>query len=377
MGMNPNISSDPRVVRHRFATVDGLQIFYREAGPRDAPTLLLLHGFRSASHQFRRLMDRLADSVHLIAPDYPGFGFSELPSEGAAHSRLATFEGLADVMENFVVTLGLARFFTYVFDYGAPIGFRIAVRRPDWIAGIITQNGNVYESGLGLGAERLRPGRAFDPEAVLKSFSSENARNRYLTGSEDRERIARRHGYSINTFSICRVAQSFKWHCLRTIRITSSSIPRGKAGCASGSRRFSLRGEVAIRFSSRRAHTRLQPTYPAPRFICSIAVTSRSTSGSRSMQCLSKTSSPVAMTATNGERNLQTKFPLTRRAWAFRIRSFEERPTSSSTQRRQTVLPSELTIICALRYARRLALLAVFHIVVGLGIVRTARRSKY
>lgn len=184
------LATEPSVVRHRFITINGVDIFYREAGPRDAPTLVLLHGFPSASHQFRRLIDRLADSVHLIAPDYPGFGFSELPTNDETRSRLATFDGLADVMEGFVEALDLKRFFVYMFDYGAPVGFRIAVRRPDWIAGIISQNGNIYESGLGPGAGRLRPGRAFDPEAVQRSFSLDITRSKYLNGAEDAERVA-------------------------------------------------------------------------------------------------------------------------------------------------------------------------------------------
>lgn len=187
---SPNSSDDPRVVRHRFVNVDGLRIFYRESGPREAPVVLLLHGFPSASHQFRRLIDKLSGDLRLIAPDYPGFGFSELPNDGSECTEVATFEGIERLIERFIETVGLKRFVVYLFDYGAPIGFRIAVRRPEWIAGIISQNGNAYECGLGPGADRLRPGRRFDSEAVRQSFNVDSTRGKYIVGADDIERIA-------------------------------------------------------------------------------------------------------------------------------------------------------------------------------------------
>lgn len=137
-------------VRHHTATIDGLDIFYREAGPADAPTLLLLHGFPAASHQYTTLIDRLADRFHLLAPDYPGFGYSSAPaSSHAGGSFVYTFDHLADITEHWLTQLGATRFFMYVFDFGAPIGYRIASRHPDWIQGVIAQNGNAYEAGLG------------------------------------------------------------------------------------------------------------------------------------------------------------------------------------------------------------------------------------
>lgn len=136
--------------RHRTATVDGLEIFYREAGPADAPTLLLLHGFPAASHQYSALIQRLADEFHLLAPDYPGFGYSSAPASSNAGGDFAyTFDHLAEVTEHFLVALGVRHFFLYVFDFGAPVGYRIATRHPDWIRGVIAQNGNAYEAGLG------------------------------------------------------------------------------------------------------------------------------------------------------------------------------------------------------------------------------------
>ncbi|MDJ0340872.1 alpha/beta hydrolase [Streptomyces sp. H10-C2] len=132
----------PRVA-HRSIEVDGVRVFYREAGAPDAPTLLLLHGFPSASHQYRRLIYALGGQYHLIAPDYPGFGHSDAPA-----SLTYTFDLLADFIEGFCEALGLHRFTLYAFDFGAPVGFRLATRHPEWIAGLVVQNGNAYEDGL-------------------------------------------------------------------------------------------------------------------------------------------------------------------------------------------------------------------------------------
>jgi pimeloyl-ACP methyl ester carboxylesterase len=123
----------PRVV-HRFVAVDGVRVFYREAGPPDAPTMLLLHGFPPASHQFRRLIDALGGRYRLIAPDYPGFGHSDAPAAASVGGPFAyTFDQLADVIEGFCARLGLDRLVMYVFDFGAPVGFRAARRsRSTW-----------------------------------------------------------------------------------------------------------------------------------------------------------------------------------------------------------------------------------------------------
>lgn len=137
-------------VRHRTATVDGLEIFYREAGPIHAPLLVLLHGFPAASHQYTTLINRLSDQFHLLAPDYPGFGYSSAPASSHAGGKFAyTFDHLADITEHWLTQIGAKQFFMYVFDFGAPIGYRIASRHPDWVAGVIAQNGNAYEAGLG------------------------------------------------------------------------------------------------------------------------------------------------------------------------------------------------------------------------------------
>ena len=129
---------------HR-ATVDDQQVFYREAGAKDAPVLLLLHGFPSSSHMFRNLIPALADTYRVIAPDLPGFGFSEAPDRAVFDY---TFENLTDVIDRFTETLGLDRFAVYVFDYGAPVGLRLALRHPERVSAIISQNGNAYAEGL-------------------------------------------------------------------------------------------------------------------------------------------------------------------------------------------------------------------------------------
>jgi pimeloyl-ACP methyl ester carboxylesterase len=135
-------------IRFRKVAVGDIDIFYREAGPQGAPKLLLLHGFPSSSHMFRDLIPRLADRFHIIAPDLPGFGQSDMPSRDAF---TYSFDAIADVIDRFTEVVGFDRFALYVFDYGAPTGFRIAARHPERITAIISQNGNAYEEGLSEG----------------------------------------------------------------------------------------------------------------------------------------------------------------------------------------------------------------------------------
>jgi pimeloyl-ACP methyl ester carboxylesterase len=139
-------------IHYRKAAVDGRNIFYRQAGPKDAPKLLLLHGFPTSSHMFRDLIPLLADQFQIVAPDLPGFGLTDLPGRGL------TFEHIAQAIDSFTEVIGFDRFAVYVFDYGAPTGFRLAVRHPERITAIITQNGNAYVDGL---SDAWNPIRAY------------------------------------------------------------------------------------------------------------------------------------------------------------------------------------------------------------------------
>ena len=134
-----------RTVKYRTTKIDNLDIFYREAGPKDAPTVLLLHGFPTSSHMFRDLIPRLADKYHVVAPDYPGFGFSSAPSVDEFDY---TFDNLANVVEKFIQKVGLKRYSIYLMDYGAPVGFRVAAAHPERVDGLIIQNGNAYDEGI-------------------------------------------------------------------------------------------------------------------------------------------------------------------------------------------------------------------------------------
>ncbi|MFV9616389.1 MAG: alpha/beta fold hydrolase [Gammaproteobacteria bacterium] len=130
---------------HKTINIDGLEIYYREAGAVDAPTILLLHGFPTSSHMFRDLIPALSDRYHLVAPDYPGFGNSDQP---AMKDFDYSFDNLANVMENFVAAIGVKKYSVYLMDYGAPIGFRLAAKNPEQISSLIVQNGNAYTEGL-------------------------------------------------------------------------------------------------------------------------------------------------------------------------------------------------------------------------------------
>jgi pimeloyl-ACP methyl ester carboxylesterase len=184
--------------------IDGFNIFYRQAGPLDAPVLLLLHGFPSAGHMFRDLIPQLSDRFRVVAPDLPGFGQSAMP----ARSEFSyTFDNIAGVIDRFTEVIGLGRFAVYVFDYGAPTGFRLAARHPERITAIISQNGNAYEEGL---SDGWNPIRAYwqDPSqtnrASLRVFlKPETTAWQYMHGVADAMRVSP-DGYSLDNFYLSR-----------------------------------------------------------------------------------------------------------------------------------------------------------------------------
>ncbi len=185
-------SSRAVAVNYRHVDVDGLKIFYREAGDPAAPTILLLHGFPTSSHMYRELIPLLADRYHVVAPDLPGFGLSDAPDRA---QYKYTFENLARTIDNFTQVVGLKRYAIQVFDYGAPVGLRLALAHPDRITAIISQNGNAYEEGLGADWNPIQkfwkepteanraPLRDFLKPEAIKSYQ-------YLNGTPDATRIA-------------------------------------------------------------------------------------------------------------------------------------------------------------------------------------------
>lgn len=178
-------------IKYNRVNIDGCNIFYRETGNADAPVLLLLHGFPTSSHMFRNLMPQLSDRFHLIAPDLPGFGFSDSPSRA---DFKYTFENLAKVIEKFTDKMELRRYGLYVFDYGAPVGFRLALARPEQVTAIISQNGNAYEEGLSQGWNPIQKyWREPTPEnrAAIRAFlTPETTRWQYTYGVTDESLVA-------------------------------------------------------------------------------------------------------------------------------------------------------------------------------------------
>jgi pimeloyl-ACP methyl ester carboxylesterase len=177
----------PREIHYRTVDVDGVEIFYREAGNPASPTILLLHGFPTSSHMFRDLIPLLADRYHLIAPDYPGFGYSARPP---VNEFRYTFEHLAEVMESFVDVLSLKRYALYMQDFGGPVGLRLAAGRPERVQALIIQNANAYEEGVSSGVRdvvlRIWKERTPQTEARLKQlFELPATKRQYLEGSSD------------------------------------------------------------------------------------------------------------------------------------------------------------------------------------------------
>jgi pimeloyl-ACP methyl ester carboxylesterase len=191
-------------IQYRKADVDGFKVFYREAGSPGAPKLLLLHGFPSAGHMYRDLIPLLADRFHLVAPDLPGFGQSDMPPRTQFKY---TFDNVADVIDRFTQKIGFNRFAVYVFDYGAPTGLRIAAKHPERITALISQNGNAYEEGL---SEGWNPIRAYWQDAseanrkALRDFLKPEATYwQYTHGVSDTSKVSP-DGYSLDNFYLAR-----------------------------------------------------------------------------------------------------------------------------------------------------------------------------
>jgi pimeloyl-ACP methyl ester carboxylesterase len=179
------------VTHHRTATVDGVGIFYREAGPGDAPVVVLLHGFPTSSHMFRNLIPALADRYHVIAPDYPGFGQSDMPGRG--HFAY-TFDHFAALVDGLLEQLRIARYAMYVMDYGAPVGWRLALKHPGRITALIVQNGNAYEEGLKAFWDPFKAywadGSKAHREALRKLLTPATTKFQYTDGVRDVSRVA-------------------------------------------------------------------------------------------------------------------------------------------------------------------------------------------
>jgi pimeloyl-ACP methyl ester carboxylesterase len=181
---------DVGVTRHRIVRVDGIDLFYRSAGPADAPVVVLLHGFPTSSHMFRNLIPALATRYRVIAPDYPGFGQSALPDRAHFEYRFACF---AELVDKLLGQLGIERYALYVQDYGAPVGYRLAMRHPERVSALIVQNGNAYDEGLGTFWKPLKAWWAQDTpanrNALRAGLSLQATKSQYLDGVRDPSRV--------------------------------------------------------------------------------------------------------------------------------------------------------------------------------------------
>jgi pimeloyl-ACP methyl ester carboxylesterase len=193
----------PYTRTHRV-DADGVNVFYREAGSPDAPVVLLLHGFPTSSFQYRHLIPQLADRYRVIAPDLPGFGFTEIPAQ---RNYVYSFDSLANTIQAFTEALHLDRYAMYVFDYGAPTGFRLAMKHPERVTAIVSQNGNAYEEGLG---DAWAPIRRYwsqptleNRNAIRQALNAEGIRREYSVGIQNPERIAP-EGYTLDAALMAR-----------------------------------------------------------------------------------------------------------------------------------------------------------------------------
>jgi pimeloyl-ACP methyl ester carboxylesterase len=186
-------ADESAVALHKRVKVGDLEIFYREAGSKDAPAIVLLHGFPTSSQMFRNLIPKLAEQYHVVAPDYPGFGHSSMPR----HDQFAyTFDNLANVMDEFLAQIGLERYALYVMDYGAPIGYRIAVKHPERVTALVVQNGNAYDEGIDndfwkpIKAYWAEPQSKEKRDAIRFLTTYEATKWQYYTGAKNPDQVS-------------------------------------------------------------------------------------------------------------------------------------------------------------------------------------------
>jgi pimeloyl-ACP methyl ester carboxylesterase len=257
--------------------IDGNKIFYREAGPKTAANILLLHGFPTSSHMFRNLIPLLADRYHVIAPDLPGFGFSDVPD---GRTFRYTFENLAKTIDRFTEAMGLDRYAIYVFDYGAPVGLRLALAHPERVTAIISQNGNAYEEGLSQGWSPIQkywkePTPA-NRDALRDFLTPEATRSQYVYGVRDENQVAPKPIRLIRPCwrdqAITRSSSTFSW----TMRATSHFTRSSRIISERESHRCSPFGDRTIRFSWLPAPKLSNATIRTPRSISLTLDTSQS-----------------------------------------------------------------------------------------------------
>jgi pimeloyl-ACP methyl ester carboxylesterase len=265
-----------RKVSFRKVDVDGFNIFYREAG-RDAPVLLLLHGFPTASHMFRDLIPQLVDQFRLIAPDLPGFGQSDMPERTKFNY---TFDNISGIIDRFTEVIGLGRFAIYVFDYGAPTGFRLAMRHPGRITSIVSQNGNAYVEGLSDGWDPIRaywqePSEA--NRAVLRALlTPETTYWQYTHGVADASAVSP-DGNSLDNFYLARPgADEVQLDLFGDYKSNVALYPEFQTISAGTSRRFWRFGERTTPSSCRRVRRRSSATFQTRKCVSSTPGTLRS-----------------------------------------------------------------------------------------------------
>jgi pimeloyl-ACP methyl ester carboxylesterase len=252
----------------QYATVNGLKLFYREAGSKASPTIVLLHGFPSSSHMFRDLIPQLAEQFHVIAPDYVGFGYSDAPDSDKSDY---TFDNLAAHIEELLFgVLGLRKFSIYVQDYGAPVGYRIASRHQDAIEGIVVQNGNAYIEGIGAAFDPMKPfwvNRNAETEKPVRDLlKKETTIFQYTHGTKDVSRISP-DSYTFDQLFLDRPATTRSNSiCSTTINRTSRCTTAGMSSFATNSRRRWLCGARTIPSSLSKVHKRTFGTFQKPNF---------------------------------------------------------------------------------------------------------------